>query len=243
MTLKASNRTHCYNTLILCTIACNLTPTQESNDCNFLDLTIIRRISHLDIDIYWKPTKIDTQNIFYATTVTNTKWQHTDIALRECSISRLMQNAHNPPHRTAQRFSTHNNTKIKTPDKAKDKTHRTTHKHEEKLKKWATFTFISPHIRKITNQFRNTNVRIAFRCWNTIGKLTKPPKDYDIPRHNKWGIYQHAIRVTYRMQAKRAATRKYVFRNTSDTSGATTPNRLLPNIFCKMNTNTAIWTL
>ena len=32
-------------------------PTQESNDCiNFLDLTIITRISHLETDIYQKPT-------------------------------------------------------------------------------------------------------------------------------------------------------------------------------------------
>jgi len=70
-------------------------PTQESSDCiNLLDLTIIRRISHLEIGIYRKPTKIDTtKHFFYPTTLTNTNWQHTDITLRECLISRLMQNA------------------------------------------------------------------------------------------------------------------------------------------------------
>ena len=36
-------------------------PTQESNaHINFLDLTIIRRTSHLEIDIYRKPTTTDT---------------------------------------------------------------------------------------------------------------------------------------------------------------------------------------
>ena len=36
-------------------------PTQESNGyISFLDLTIIRRTSHLDIDIYRKPTTTDT---------------------------------------------------------------------------------------------------------------------------------------------------------------------------------------
>jgi len=40
------------------------------------------------------------------------------------------------------------------------------------------------------NVFRNTNVKIAFRCRYTIGNLIKLPKDYDIPPHNKWGIYQ-----------------------------------------------------
>ena len=49
---------------------------------------------------------------------------------------------------------------------------------------------ISPQICKVTNIFRNTNVRIAFRCRNTIAKLIKPPKDHDILPHNKWGIYQ-----------------------------------------------------
>jgi len=59
-----------------------------------------------------------------------------------------------------------------------------------KNKIWATFTYISPEICKVTNIFKNTNVRIAFRCRNTIAKLIRPPKDHDIPPHNKWGIYQ-----------------------------------------------------
>jgi len=59
-----------------------------------------------------------------------------------------------------------------------------------KNKKWATFTFISLHICKITKLFRNTNIRMAFRCRNTAGNLIKPPNDYDIPPHNKWGIYK-----------------------------------------------------
>ena len=43
-------------------------PTQESNGCiNFLDLTIIRRTSHLEIDIYRKPTATDTTIHFTST--------------------------------------------------------------------------------------------------------------------------------------------------------------------------------
>jgi hypothetical protein len=60
----------------------------------------------------------------------------------------------------------------------------------ENSPKWATFTFISPHIRRITNLFKHTNVRIAFRSNNTIAQLTKPTNDHKIPHHNKWGIYQ-----------------------------------------------------
>jgi len=40
-------------------------PTQESNGhINFLDLTIIRRTSHLETDIYRKPTTTDTTTHF-----------------------------------------------------------------------------------------------------------------------------------------------------------------------------------
>jgi len=56
-------------------------------------------------------------------------------------------------------------------------------------KRWVTFTYIFPQIRKITNIFRNTNVKIAFRCRNTIANLIKPSKDHNIPPKNKWGIY------------------------------------------------------
>jgi len=53
-------------------------------------------------------------------------------------------------------------------------TNRMTHKemHErEKPKKWITFTFYSPAIRRITNLFKDTNIKIAFRTKNTIQQL------------------------------------------------------------------------
>ena len=39
---------------------------------------------------------------------------------------------------------------------------------------WATFTYSSPQIRKFTNLFKHTNVKIAFKCNNTVSQLTKP---------------------------------------------------------------------
>jgi hypothetical protein len=40
--------------------------------------------------------------------------------------------------------------------------------------KWATFTHSSPHVRKITNLFKNTNVKVTFKSYNMIAQLTKP---------------------------------------------------------------------
>jgi hypothetical protein len=57
--------------------------------------------------------------------------------------------------------------------------------------KWATFTHTSPHVRKITNLFKNTNVKVAFKSNNTIAHLTKPPAttSSDPTPYDNSGIY------------------------------------------------------
>ena len=45
---------------------------------------------------------------------------------------------------------------------------------------WVTFTYSSPQIRKITNIFKHTDIKIPFKCDNTISQLSmhtnrKPP--------------------------------------------------------------------
>ena len=50
--------------------------------------------------------------------------------------------------------------------------------------KWTTFMYSSPQVRKLTN--KHTNIRIAFKCSNTISQLFKPanktlpPTPYDM---------------------------------------------------------------
>ena len=64
------------------------------------------------------------------------------------------------------------------------------HTSTNKDKRRVTFTYISPQIRKVTNIFRNTNVKIAFKWWNTMANWIKPSTNHNTPLHNKWGIYQ-----------------------------------------------------
>jgi hypothetical protein len=45
--------------------------------------------------------------------------------------------------------------------------HTKTQKDEGK-EKWATFTYVGPETRSITNLFRHTNLKIAYRTTNTI---------------------------------------------------------------------------
>ena len=56
-------------------------------------------------------------------------------------------------------------------------------------KKWVTFTYHSPAVRKITNLFRHTDIKIAFKTTNTIQHQTRQKSHKTIPDYNKSGIY------------------------------------------------------
>jgi hypothetical protein len=56
--------------------------------------------------------------------------------------------------------------------------------------KWMTFTYVSPQIRKITNLFKHTKVKIAFKCNNKIPQIMKPNTNNSTPYYNRSGIYK-----------------------------------------------------
>jgi len=62
----------------------------------------------------------------------------------------------------------------------------------DKIKAWATFTYYSPIIWKVTKIFEHTNVEIPFKNINTIQQLTKPKTINDIQERDLSGIYKLA---------------------------------------------------
>jgi hypothetical protein len=52
--------------------------------------------------------------------------------------------------------------------KNRDKQYKINETQEKQIQKWVTFTYHSPIIRKVTNLFNNTEIRIAFKATNTI---------------------------------------------------------------------------
>ena len=97
---------------------------------------------------------------------------------------------------------------------------------QNKQKKWITFTFHSPLIRKVTNLFRNTHIQKAFKTTNTIYQQLKNKK------HNKGpsGIYEitcNTCRQKYVGQSGRDITTiykehiRYVRTNNSTSAYAT----------------------
>jgi len=56
--------------------------------------------------------------------------------------------------------------------------------------KWATFTYYSPKVRKITNLFKHTDINIAFKNNNTISQMLRPKATISTQVYNKSGIYK-----------------------------------------------------
>jgi hypothetical protein len=66
--------------------------------------------------------------------------------------------------------------------------------------KWTTFTYYSPKIRKITNLFKYTDIKTAFKYKNAVPQLTTPKKANIIQIYSKSGIYKLTlILLTWRI--------------------------------------------
>ena len=97
---------------------------------------------------------------------------------------------------TIQQIAYSNNFPINILHKLKERTHQqlsqpATQK-KKKGTKWATFTYTTPHIRKITNMFKNTDIKIAFKTNNTLRQLTKPPHPHPNPSTRmQWYLCTH----------------------------------------------------
>ena len=93
--------------------------------------------------------------------------------------------------------------------KNKDKQNKANGMQEEQTqKRWATFTYHSPKIRKVTNLFRNTEVRIAFKATDTIYQQLTEKTHNNSPS----GIYEikcNTCNMKYVGQSGRHITTRY----------------------------------
>jgi len=189
-----------HNNLKLC-------PTPEQNNkVSFLDLAIIRNTPHLEIDIFRKPTTTDT-TINY---LSNNPLEQELVAYRFLTDRMLNLPLHKShlenEWQTILQIAKNNQFPTTLIHKLK---HRMTQKrtqppHPAQLtqpktnKKWATFTFTSPNIREITNLFKQTGIKIAFRCKNTLAHLVKTTYNTRPPPHDRPGIYQLKCNTCHR---------------------------------------------
>jgi len=152
--------------------------SEYNNSINFLDLTIHREQNMMELGIHRKETSTDTT----IHNMSNHPTEQKNAAFRYY-INRLLSlpltqkekekewiNILNMAHSNG--FSTEQITKLKTQITKKTKETTTTNK----TKTWATFTYNGRYIRKITNIFKKTAIKIAYRTTNNTFKLLTSEK-------------------------------------------------------------------
>jgi len=173
-----------------------INPTSENaGQICFLDLTITRKTTNLETDIFRKPTTTNT-TINY---ISNHPLQHKFAAYRYY-IERMYSLPLNKENQLkewatileiARSNNFQDNILIRLRQQILQKiNHTTPPKGSKSNTKWTAFTYVSPQIRKITNLFRHTNVKIAFKCNNKISRLMKPNTVNNKPYYNRSGIYK-----------------------------------------------------
>jgi hypothetical protein len=83
-----------------------------------------------------------------------------------------------------------NNLPIPIIKKLKTKIHNKEPTKNNEHKKWVTFTYHSTKVRKITNLFKHTNTKIAFKSTNTTDQKTKRKNHHPTQNMEKSGIYE-----------------------------------------------------
>jgi len=134
-----------------------------------LYIILIRNNNNIEINIYRKETSTDTVIHYNSNHPIEQK-----MAAFRYYISRLInlpltQKGKGIEWNTIINIAKHNGFPVEKITKLKTQLIKRLHKNHtppEKIKKWATFTYHSPAIRKITNIFKNTTVGIAFRSRN-----------------------------------------------------------------------------
>ena len=153
------------------------TPTQEQNNTiNFLDLLLIRQPTTIDIDIFRKPTTTDTTIDFTSNHPTEHK-----MAAHRYLINRMLTLPLSTKRKKIelQKILTIANNNISPPQliselKAQMQQKTLTITTKEENRKWTIFTYHSSKIRKITNLFKHTDIKIAFHSTSTVQTLAKP---------------------------------------------------------------------
>ena len=167
-----------------------LEPTTETNSrINYLDLLITRNPTKMGTSIFRKPTSTDTTINFYS----NHPLEHKLAAYRfhDRMFTLLLGEVEWQEEWESLKQIARNNYPINLLQKLKQRRQRKL-SHLTLLSKssdtmWATFT--SPQIRKITNIFKQTNVKITYKTNNTILQLTRPTTNTPIPPHVNSGVY------------------------------------------------------
>jgi len=148
------------------------TPTAEhNNSISFLDLLITRHPTQIEIDIFRKPTTTDTIINYTSNHPTEHK-----MAAYSYLINRMTSLPLSDEKRIAEwqnirtiannnKFPIHHITKLRTQIQRKPQMNTANNNNNNR---WANFTYHNPKVRMITNFFRQTDIKVAFKSTKTL---------------------------------------------------------------------------
>jgi len=184
---------------------------EDNNRINFLDLTIIRNKNNIEVNIYRKETSTDTVIHYFSNHPIEQKMAAFRYYINRLLTLPLTQDGTNTEWTTILNMAKNNGfpieriTRLKT-QMVKNLQHK---KPENNTKRWTTFTYYGPAVRKITNLFKYSAIGIAFRTTNTIFKqLTKGKNEQTTPS----GIYKikcNTCNTVYMGQTGRGINTRY----------------------------------
>jgi len=196
-----------------------INPTHENNtQINFLDLCIIRKTNKLKIDIYRKPTTIDIAINYLSSHPIEHKHAAYRYHIHRMLTLPLTKERRAHEWKTIQNIARNNNfpNKLITNLKQQIQCNATHQKSDRKENinntKWATFAYYSSKVRKITNLFKHTDIKGAFKNNNTISQILRPKATNNSPIYNKCGIHKLTCKTcqhVYMRQTSRNLKQRY----------------------------------
>jgi hypothetical protein len=185
---------------------------EENNSISFLNLLITRQPSAIEIDIYRKPTTTDTTINYTSNHPTEHKLAVYCYLISRMTALPLSQEKEEAEWQTILITANNNNFPISIIKKLKTKIHNKEPTKNNEHKKWATFTYHSTKVRKITNLFKHTNTKIAFKSTNTIGQKTKRKNHHSTQNMEQSGIYKLTCKTCHKAyigQTSRSLTARF----------------------------------
>ena len=145
---------------------------ETNQTLNFLDITIQKTPTNLKIAIYRKPTFTDVIIPYTSNHPAHHKYAAVRFLYNRLNSYGLQHKEYQTELNTIHNILWNNSFPIK-PHKPRPKKP-TPLKETTTPPKWASFTYIGKETSYITNLFRHTDLKIALRTNNTIGKLLTP---------------------------------------------------------------------
>jgi hypothetical protein len=160
--------------------------TEFNNNINYLDISIHRSETDLTFHIYRKPTFTDTIIPHDSCHPV----QHKHAAIRFL-YNRLYTYDLDEDAKSKELNTIHILYNNKFPLQYCDYTskHRTPTQPQKYTHKWATFTYVGKETRFITQIFRNTDLKIAYKVNSTIETLSKTTRTH-LDKYSASGIYK-----------------------------------------------------